>query len=335
MFSISKLLIQISLYFLRFLPPEVSSLISLKTIKYLKFFGVKLNKIRKESLQQKTNYNGLTFNHIIGLSAGIDKEGKYFHSLGSLGFSFVEVGTFTPKPQKGNNYPRIKRLENNSLINRLGFNNPGILNGIKNISRYKNNFSGVLGISIGKNKDTTLDDAYKDYIYCIDHCFNFADYIAVNISSPNTKDLRKLSSSDYIEDLTKEINIKKRHLEEHHGKKVPLLLKISPDETENNLEKILSTSLSNGFAGFIVSNTMQGNFKGISGGVSGELLKERSSYTLKKVSEYLDKETLIIASGGISTKSDVEERLDNGAKLIQVYTSFIYQGPSIINDLLN
>ena len=335
MFSIGKLLIQISLYFLRFLPPEVSSLISLTIIRCLGFFGIKLNKIRKESLQKKINFRGLTFDHVIGLSAGIDKEGKYFHSLGSLGFSFIEVGTFTPKPQKGNSYPRIKRLENNSLINRLGFNNPGILNGIKNISRNKNNFSGVLGISIGKNKDTTLDDAYKDYIYCIDHCFNFADYIAVNISSPNTKDLRKLSSSDYIEDLTKEINIKKRHLEQLHAKKVPLLLKISPDEAEKNLEKILSTSLSNGFAGFIVSNTMQGNFRGISGGVSGELLKKRSSYTLKKVSEFLDKETLIIASGGISTKSDVEERLDNGAKLIQVYTSFIYKGPSIINDLIN
>ncbi len=335
MSPISKLLVSISLYFLRFFPPEVSSFISLNTIKYLEFFGLKLNKVSNEAFSGKINHRELTFNHVIGLSAGIDKEGKYFHSLGSLGFSFVEIGTFTPKSQKGNSYPRIKRLKNNSLINRLGFNNPGILSGIKNISRNKNKFSGVLGISIGKNKETTLDDAYKDYIYCMDHCFNLADYIAVNISSPNTKDLRRLSSYEYIEDLTKEINIKKKYLEKLHNKKVPILLRISPDETEKNLEKILSTSLLNGFAGFIVSNTMQGTYRGISGGVSGELLKNKSSYTLKKVSECLDRETLLIASGGISTKSDVEERLDNGAKLIQVYTSFIYRGPSIINDLLN
>ena len=332
--SLKNVFIQIALFILRFLPPELASQISLKSIKYLDSFNIKLQKKGNLSYAKNIEIMDLTFDHYLGLSAGIDKEGKYFDSLNSLGFSFIEVGTFTPLPQKGNKYPRIKRLPNQSLINSLGFNNPGILEGIKNVRKSKHNFSGVLGISIGKNKSTSLDEAYKDYNFCLEHCYQDADYIAINISSPNTLDLRKLSSTDYIEDLTREINLKKEKLEKKYSKKVPLFLKLSPDEKEENLQKIISTSLSNNFSGFIVSNTMKGNSKGISGGISGDLLKNKSCEILRKVQGLVGNEVILIASGGISTKVDVEERLDNGAKLIQIYTSFVYRGPTIVNELL-
>lgn len=325
------------LIFLRIFPPEASSKISLISLKILIKFNFKF--LAKKSIspkESKINLCGITFENYLGLSAGIDKEGKYFGSLGELGFSFVEVGTFTPSPQKGNEYPRIKRLlKEESLINRLGFNNPGILKGIQNIKKNKKTFRGVLGISIGKNKDTSLDDAYKDYIFCLDHCFNYADYVAVNISSPNTSNLRMLSSMSYIDDLTREINLRTKYLEKKYIKKVPIFLKLSPDENKEDIERIISTSLSNDFSGFIISNTMSGKYRGINGGISGELLKNKSLDMLTKVHDMVGEKIPLIASGGISNKFDVQERLDNGAKLIQIYTSFVYRGPYVINDLLN
>ena len=335
MYFLKNFFIQTALYVLRFLPPELASQLSLKSIKYLDSLDIKLQKKGNLSSLKKIEIMDLTFDHYLGLSAGIDKDGKYFDSLNSLGFSFIEVGTFTPSPQKGNEYPRIKRLSNQSLINSLGFNNPGILEGISNIRKNKRNFSGVLGISIGKDKNTVLDKAYEDYNFCLEHSFKDADYIAINISSPNTLDLRKLSSTDYVEDLTREINLKQKKLEKKYSKKVPLLLKLSPDENEENLQKIISTSLSNNFSGFIVSNTMKGTLSGISGGISGDLLKNKSCEMLRKVQGLVGDEVTLIASGGISTRDDVEERLDNGAKLIQIYTSFVYKGPSLISELLN
>ena len=332
-----ELIFKLILSILRTFPPEVSSKISLESLRLLN--QLNLNFFKKKpvlSHPRKLKVCGLTFDHYLGLSAGIDKEGKYFNALHSIGFSHVEVGTFTPKPQQGNDFPRVKRIvREQSLINRLGFNNPGIIIGSQKIKKNKKNFSGVLGISIGKNKNTSLDDAYKDYNFCLETCFFLADYIAVNISSPNTKDLRQLSSANYIEDLTREISLKATILEKKYCKKVPIFLKLSPDEEKENIEKIISTSLSNNFSGFIISNTSYGELKGIKGGISGKMLKNKSSDLLKKVHEYVGNDVPLIASGGISTKLDVEERLDNGANLIQIYTSFIYQGPKIVNELLN
>ena len=333
---INQLLLKLALKFLRIFPPEVSSKISLESLRYFFYFKKLINKKPILFKSKKTNVCGITFDHYLGLSAGVDKEGKYFNALHSIGFSHIEVGTFTPNPQAGNSHPRVKRIVNKqSLINRLGFNNPGILTGSKNIKKNLTNFHGVLGISIGKNKDTPLEDAYKDYNFCLENCFPLADYIAVNISSPNTKDLRKLTSEDFIEDLAKEINRKANLLEKEYLKKVPIFLKLSPDEDDANLEKIISISLRNNFSGFIISNTTQGTFKGINGGISGELLKIKSINLLKKVYGLVGSKVPLIASGGISTKFDVEERLDNGAKLIQIYTSFVYKGPKIVKELLN
>ena len=336
MYSLADFITKLILKILRVFPPETSSKISLESLKIIHDLKFRFNKKVNFKSDKNIDICGITFDHYLGLSAGIDKEGKYFNSLCALGFSHIEVGTFTPIAQKGNDFPRVKRITNKkSLINRLGFNNPGVLEAARNIKNNKINFNGVLGISIGKNKHTSLENAYKDYNYCLENCFYLADYIAVNISSPNTEGLRKLSSSDFIEDLTKQISIKLKDLEKKHISDVPIFLKLSPDEDEKNLESIISTSLSNNFSGFIISNTYQGTFEGITGGISGELLKSKSNNLLKKVYGYVGNDVPLIASGGISSKYDVEERLDNGAKLIQIYTSFVYQGPKIINELLN
>lgn len=334
--SLKNKILKILILFMRILPPETSSSLSLNSIKFI--FSVNKNFFKPNANLKfkKIPLKNLEFRNCLGLAAGVDKKGKYFDALSSIGFSFIEVGTFTPIAQNGNNHPRIKRISNElSLINRLGFNNPGILKGVENIARNKPNFSGILGISIGKNKDTPIDTAFKDYLYCLENCFHVADYIAVNISSPNTTDLRKLSSEDYIEHLTKELTLKANSLQKSHKKDVPIFLKLSPDEEDSNIEKIISTSLINGISGFIVSNTTMGKYKNISGGISGKLLKKKSLNMLKKVTNLLGNESFVISSGGISDKSDLIERLDNGAKLAQIYTSFVYEGPKVVEELLN
>ncbi len=331
----TKYFYRLALILLRILPPEISSNISLKLIS--QFTTARSSQNIKFTRQIKPlRIENLSFSNFLGLAAGLDKEGKYYSALSSFGFSFIEVGTFTPFPQYGNPKPRIKRLiREKSLINSLGFNNPGIKRGVKNIKKNKRNFKGVLGISIGKNRQTSLEDAYKDYRFCMQESYEVADYLAVNISSPNTEGLRKLSTKEFLEDLICEINKEKVELEKKYLKKVPILFKLSPDESDENLKNIIDLSLSNGISGFILTNTLKGDCLGISGGISGELLKERSNSVLKKAKKIVSNECILISSGGISSKSDVEERMSNGANLIQIYTSFIYKGPEIIEELLN
>ena len=201
-----NLTLKLALKFLRLLPPEISSKISLISIKF--FFSLSKILIKKNETSEAKKYvyemKALKFKNHLGLAAGLDKEGKYFASLAALGFSFIEVGTFTPKSQKGNNHPRILRIpDKDSLINRLGFNNPGIELGLKNVKKNMRNFHGILGLSIGKNKSTSLENAHRDYIYCLQRSYDLANYIALNISSPNTEGLRDLASKEYFESLIK------------------------------------------------------------------------------------------------------------------------------------
>ena len=329
-----RFLTKIILNFLRLLPAEISSKISLVSLELIfKISSFSSKYLDKESL--KKEFFGLEFPNRVGLAAGLDKEGKYFVSLGQLGFGFVEVGTFTPLPQSGNEYPRLKRLKNRSLINRLGFNNPGIHSGIKNISSLKNNYKGIVGISIGKNKKTSNEQAYKDYLYCLKTAYDVADYIALNISSPNTENLRDLSSKNYLENLLSEINQEAIKLCSKHSKYTPLLLKISPDENEDLIPFIIDTSLKYNISGFIVSNTTYGEKENLKGGISGNFLKEKSIKMLKLVSKFNKKKAVIISSGGISTKEDLNERYMLGADLFQIYTGFVYDGPKIIDELLS
>ena len=329
-------IIKFIILFLRLLPPEASSLISLKSINFSYSLNKDILKSKIKWEKKSITFRGLSFSHPLGLAAGIDKEGKYFHALGSIGFSFVEVGTFTPKPQKGNDKPRIKRiLKHKSLINRLGFNNPGIDAGLMNIKNLKKNYPGVLGISIGKNKFTALDKAHRDYVFCLRKSYELADYVAINISSPNTENLRKLSTEDYIDNLLINLFEELEKLVKIHKKIVPIFLKLSPDEDSAELKRIINVSMEKGVAGFIISNSMAGNYQNIQGGISGELLKEKSIEALKIANSIITKEHLLISSGGISRRSDLEERLDNGASLAQIYTGFVYEGPGILEELLN
>ena len=330
-----SILIKIFLYFLRLFPAEFSSKLSLISIKLLsQIYPFSSKHLEDDSL--KKELFGLNFPNRIGLAAGLDKEGKYFASLGQLGFGFVEVGTFTPMPQSGNEYPRIKRInKNKSLINRLGFNNPGINSGIKNISSLKGKYNGLVGISIGKNKDTSIEFAYKDYLYCLDVAYEIADYIALNISSPNTENLRTLSSKKYLENLLYEINKRALKLRAKYSKYTPLVLKISPDEDEDAVSAIIETSLKYKIAGFIVSNTSYGEEENIKGGISGTVLRDKSIKMLKLVNKLNKKKAVIISSGGISSKKDLIERDELGADLFQIYTSFVYDGPKIIDELLS
>ena len=336
--SILLFFLSIILFILERFPPEPSKKFSLELLKlswkYFSFLPI-FNRYKGKALEKKIFLNGLSFRNNIGIAAGLDKEGKYFSALGSLGFGFVEVGTFTPKAQEGNTKPRIKRLKNDSIINRLGFNNPGIDEGIKNIKRNINNFNGILGISIGKNKNTELKKAYQDYIFCMDRSYEVADYLALNISSPNTEGLRDLTSDEFIEKLIREVTFEKGRLKEKFIKNVPIFIKISPDESDKNLFHLIKVAEDYGMDGFIVSNTYMGEAKGISGGISGNMLKEKSLKMLKKVNSLKRKNSTLISSGGISSKSDVKERLENGADLIQIYTSFVYKGPLILEELVN
>ena len=333
-----NLIINFSLKILRLLPPEVSSDLSLITNKL--FFLIFNSFIKNNDLQKTKNKNisllNLNFPNRIGLGAGLDKKGKYVESLGNLGFGFIEVGTFTPLPQKGNEHPRIKRLKSkNSLINRLGFNNPGIDIGLKNLEKNRKKFNGIVGISIGKNKKTSLESAHLDYVYCLQKAYLAADYIALNISSPNTDGLRELFRENYFDSLIGNINYEASKLQKDLNKFTPLFLKISPDENEERIEEIIECSLRNNISGFIVSNTSLGQFKNIEGGISGELLKAKSIRMLQIVNKINARRGLVISSGGISTKEDLEQRRALGADLFQIYTSFVYEGPKIIDDLLH
>ncbi len=333
-----NLIINYSLKILRLLPPEASSDLSLITNKL--FFLIFNYFIKNNYLQKTKNKNisllNLNFPNRIGLGAGLDKKGKYVESLGNLGFGFIEVGTFTPLPQKGNEHPRIKRLKSkNSLINRLGFNNPGIDIGLKNLEKNRKKFNGIVGISIGKNKNTSLESAHLDYVYCLQKAYLAADYIALNISSPNTDGLRELFRENYFDSLIGNINYEASKLQKDLNKFTPLFLKISPDENEERIEEIIECSLRNNISGFIVSNTSLGQFKNIEGGISGELLKAKSIRMLQIVNKINARRGLVISSGGISTKEDLEQRRALGADLFQIYTSFVYEGPKIIDDLLH
>ncbi len=332
-----NVIINLSLKVLRLLPPEVSSNLSLKINKlFFLIFRTSVVKNYQEKTKNKNfSFLDLNFPSRIGLGAGLDKEGKYVESLGNLGFGFIEVGTFTPLPQKGNEYPRIKRLKSmDSLINRLGFNNPGIDIGLENLKRNRGNFNGIVGVSIGKNRDTSLESAHLDYIYCLQKSYPIADYIALNISSPNTEGLRELSSEDYFNKLIFKINSEATKLHENLNKFTPIFLKISPDENEERIEQIIEYSLKNNISGFIVSNTSLGEFKNITGGISGGLLKDKSVKMLQIVNKINANRGLVISSGGISTKEDLQQRRKYGADLFQIYTSFVYEGPQVIDDLL-
>ena len=321
---------------MRMLPPELAHSVALNALQLL--YKLKLIKIFFPHRFSETSFTfkGLKFKNKLGIAAGLDKNGDFINSLGALGFGFIEVGTITPKPQFGNPKPRVFRFTNQeAIVNRLGFNNRGVDYLVKKLKGRK--YNGVLGINIGANKDSTGQKRIDDYIECFQKVSAYADYIAVNISSPNTPGLRSLHSKENFLPLFKAIN----HVRETENFFNPIFIKLSPDENSEVISEITKAIKEFNFDGVIASNTSieKNNFifkskTDLSGGLSGKPLLEKSNELLSLV-HLREPELLKIGVGGVHNKESFNMKLEKGASLVQIYTSFIYHGPKIINKLLN
>lgn len=283
---------------------------------------------------------GIEFPNPVGLAAGLDKNGECINAFSSMGFGYVEVGTVTPLAQPGNPKPRIFRLPTaNALINRMGFNNKGVDYLVNQVKR--SNFKGVLGINIGKNKDTPEDKAKDDYIICMQKVYQYASYIAVNISSPNTPGLRNLQYGEALSELLKALKEEQLSLSEKHGKYVPLAVKIAPDSTEEEIADIAGCLLNNNIDAVIATNTTLSR-EGVEdlengtemGGLSGLPVQHKSTEIIKLLAKALDGKMPIIGVGGINSVASAQEKLDAGASLVQLYTGFIYEGPKLIQNIV-
>ena len=284
---------------------------------------------------------GLKFPNRIGLAAGLDKEGNTIDALGRLGFGFIEIGTITPRPQAGNPKPRLFRLiPHEAIINRMGFNNPGIDAGVANVRAHRS-FTGPIGFNIGKNKDTPNENAADDYLACLEKAYPVADYIAVNLSSPNTPGLRDLQAADSSARLLETLKASQEKLTAQHGKRVPSLFKIAPDRTDEQVADLAKAFLDGGLEGLIATNTTLDREKiadhswaNEAGGLSGKPVFEKSNHVLAAFASAFSGKIPIIGVGGISNKAEAEEKLRLGADLVQIYTSFVYQGPALVRELL-
>jgi len=306
----------------------------LKVLNKLKF----LDLFYKEKHDTKMVF-GLNFKNCIGVAAGLDKNGDYIEILDKFGFGFIEIGTVTPRPQKGNSKPRLFRIvEQDALINRFGFNNEGIDKVLENIK--KSNYSAILGINIGKNFDTEINSAVDDYLICFRKAYKIADYISVNISSPNTKNLRDLQSEEHFNLLIKHLKAEQNKLKKLHQKYTPFLVKISPDLEPIHLDVICKTLIENNVDGIIATNTtidrqdiLSSKYHQEAGGLSGRPLKDKSTFVLKYISKKLQGKVSIIGVGGISSYEDAKEKFESGADLIQIYTGLIYKGLGLIDEI--
>lgn len=279
---------------------------------------------------------GIKFPNKVGLAAGLDKNGDYFNGLGGLGFGFVEIGTITPRSQPGNPHPRMFRLrEAEAIINRMGFNNKGVDHLVAQVKNRR--YEGVLGINIGKNFDTPVEQAERDYVICLEKVYDHADYITVNISSPNTPGLRDLQFGQQLDDLLAAIAEKRKELADKFQKQVPIAVKIAPDMDEVNLKAVTELLVKHGMDAVIATNTTinKDAVAGIEygseqGGLSGSPLTHASTNIIRSLNDILQGELPIIGVGGIMTERDALDKIEAGASLVQLYSGFIYQGPGLV-----
>ncbi|MBV8679604.1 MAG: quinone-dependent dihydroorotate dehydrogenase [Aquitalea sp.] len=279
---------------------------------------------------------GLTFPNAVGLAAGLDKNGDHIDALAALGFGFLEIGTITPRPQDGNPKPRLFRVpEHQGIINRMGFNNHGVDALLDNVRNCR--FKGVLGINIGKNAVTPIENAVDDYLICLDKVYAYASYVTVNISSPNTKNLRQLQQGDELSRLLSALKTRQQQLADQHGRYVPLAVKIAPDLDDEQIADIARLLTVNKIDGVIATNTTLSRveiaghpLQDEAGGLSGAPVRERSTALIRKLARELDGSLPIIGVGGILSGEDAVEKLQAGATLVQLYSGLIYQGPPLI-----
>jgi len=283
---------------------------------------------------------GLHFPNPIGLAAGFDKNAQCINGLGSLGFGFLEVGTVTPRPQSGNPQPRLFRLpKSRAIINRMGFNNLGVEYLINKVQQ--RHYSGILGINLGKNATTPLENAVDDYLYGLQRVYPYADYITINISSPNTKNLRQLQHGDELQQMLQVLKDAQTTLAKTHQKYVPLVLKIAPDLSSEEIIEIAEICLKNQMDGIIATNTTLSRI-GVeslrhgqeTGGLSGAPLTSRATEVVRLLTQTLQHKIPVIASGGVMTVADVQEKFAAGASLVQIYTGLIYQGTGFVRQAI-
>lgn len=283
---------------------------------------------------------GLDFPNPVGVAPGLDKNGDYFEALGDLGFGFVEIGTVTPRPQPGNPRPRVFRLPRaQAMINRLGFNNKGVDHLVRRVQRHR--FKGVLGINIGKNFDTPIDNAVDDYLLCLDKVYPYADYVTVNISSPNTQNLRDLQGKAELDRLLAAVTARRAELAERHGRRVPLAVKIAPDLEDAQIRAIAEVVTLHRMDAVIATNTTIGRagVEGLqhadeAGGLSGAPLKPKADRVLAELHRALPPAIALIGVGGITRGQDAVDKLALGAELVQFYTGLVYRGPELVAECL-
>ena len=326
---------RIALFLLRLLPPEISHSIALNALNFLYKYNLISILFPYEDSSESFEFKGLIFKNKLGIAAGLDKNGDFIDSLGALGFGFIEVGTVTPLAQPGNPKPRIFRFPGQgAIVNKLGFNNKGVDYLVKKIKL--RNFNGILGVNIGANKTSEGQKRVDDYIECFKKVCPYADYITVNISSPNTPNLRSLHKQENFLPLFEALNLAR--IEKQYHK--PIFIKLSPDEDEQIITGIIEAIKKFEFDGVITSNTTieKDNLRysgrsNLEGGLSGKPLLEKSNELLKLAHSYAPN-LLKIGVGGVDSKESFNSKLDKGASLVQIYTSFIYHGPKIVAKLL-
>jgi dihydroorotate dehydrogenase len=282
---------------------------------------------------------GITFPNPVGLAAGLDKNAAVIDGMAALGFGFIEVGTVTPRPQPGNPKPRLFRVrEAQGIVNRFGFNNLGVDNLIENVKAAK--YKGVLGINIGKNFDTPMENAVDDYLICMQKVYAYASYIAVNISSPNTKNLRALQEKDALSSLLATLKLEQTKLANQHGKYVPIALKIAPDLECEQINEIADLLMEHKIDSVIATNTtlardmLQGmEHAEEAGGLSGAPVRVKSTLVIQQLSKRLQGAVPIIGVGGILSGADAVEKIAAGADLVQIYSGLVYKGPKLVHEV--
>lgn len=318
--------------------PETAHELTLESLRLGHRLGATrlLCKVRK----QPVRCMGLEFPNPVGVAPGLDKNGDYFEALGDLGFGFVEIGTVTPRPQPGNPRPRVFRLPRaQAMINRLGFNNKGVDHLVRRVRRHR--FQGVLGINIGKNFDTPNERAVDDYLHCLDKVYAYADYVTINVSSPNTKNLRDLQSEAELDRLLAAAAVRRGELADRHGRNVPLAVKVAPDLEDEQIGVIAEVVAHHGMDAVIATNTTIGR-EGVegmrhadeAGGLSGAPLKPRADRVLAALRAALPARVALIGVGGITRGADAVDKLDLGADLVQFYTGLVYRGPELVAECL-
>ena len=318
--------------------PETAHELSLESLRLGHRLGA--TRLLCRSHRQPVTCMGLEFPNPVGMAPGMDKNGDYFEALGGLGFGYVEIGTVTPRPQPGNPRPRVFRLTDaQGMINRLGFNNKGVDHLVRRVKNHQ--FKGILGINIGKNFDTPIENAADDYLHCLEKVYPYADYITVNISSPNTKNLRDLQGEDELDGLLGSISERRSELADEHGRRVPLAVKVAPDLEDDTLPVIAEVVSRHRMDAVIATNTTitRDGVKGLkhaeeTGGLSGAPLKQKSDQVLAAFRALLPEQIALIGVGGITRGQDAVDKLELGADLVQFYTGMVYRGPELVNECL-